>query len=125
MTTTTATKPAPKKRTKRSFSAEEKTRAVLSIWTERRKPADVCRELTITAALLDLWQKKAMEAILTAMEPRQGPEARAPLPPRIEKILNRQVKIEPVSKLVRRLSELQDGKEPAKKPAPVPSNPKS
>ena len=42
-------------RIKREFAATEKARAVLAIWTERRKPVQVCRELSITAALLALW----------------------------------------------------------------------
>jgi transposase-like protein len=104
-TTTTPTKTA-RKRTRRTFSAEVKTRAVLSLWTERRRPAEICRELQITGNLLDLWQKKAMEALLTAMEPREGVEESPSLPARIEKILRKQVSKEPVSRLVRHLDAL-------------------
>lgn len=109
-------KTGAKKRTRRSFSAEQKTRAVLSLWTERRKPAQICRELSITASLLELWQKKALEAIIVAMEPDRGPQVRAELPPRIEKILDRQTSGVPLTKLARRLEQAQDAR-PARKPA--------
>jgi len=34
-------------------TAEEKCRAVLSVWTERRKPGEVCRELGVAWSLLN------------------------------------------------------------------------
>jgi transposase-like protein len=97
----------PETKTKRIFSAEQKTRAVLEVWTESRKPAQVARELEITATLLDLWQKKAMKAILTAMEPRKSDPTKQPLPPRLENILTRQVQRAPLTRLAKRLEEVQ------------------
>src|SRR3972149_1294959 len=51
-------------------TAEEKCRAVLSVWTERRKPGEVCRELGVAWSLLNHWQERAMEGMLLALQPR-------------------------------------------------------
>ena len=51
-------------------TAEEKCRAVLSVWTERRKPGEVCRELGVAWGLLNQWQGRAMEGMLMALQPR-------------------------------------------------------
>ena len=51
-------------------TAEEKCRAVLSVWAERRKPGEVCRELGVTWSLLNQWQERAMEGMLLALQPR-------------------------------------------------------
>jgi len=53
-----------------SHTAEEKCRAVLSVWTERRKPAEVCRELGVAWTVLNQWQERAMEGMLLALQPR-------------------------------------------------------
>jgi len=53
-----------------SHTAEEKCRAVLSVWTERRKPAEVCRELGVAWTILNQWQERAMEGMLLALKPR-------------------------------------------------------
>src|SRR4030042_4360114 len=38
------------------YTAEQKCRAVLSVWTERRKAGEVCRELGVGWSLLNQWQ---------------------------------------------------------------------
>jgi transposase InsO family protein len=48
---------------------EEKCRAVLSVWTERRKPGEVCRELGVDWGILKQWQDRAMEGMLMALQP--------------------------------------------------------
>lgn len=53
-----------------SHTAEEKCRAVLSVWTERRKPAEVCRDLGVAWTILNQWQERAMEGMLLALKPR-------------------------------------------------------
>jgi transposase-like protein len=53
-----------------SHTAEEKCRAVLSVWTERRKPAEVCREVGVAWTVLNQWQGRAMEGMLLALKPR-------------------------------------------------------
>lgn len=107
MTTKTPTQKKPAK-PRRIFSSEQKTRAVLEVWTESRKPAQIARELEITTTLLDLWSKRAMKAVITAMEPREGDPGREPtLSPRMERLINHQAKKRPVSRLVQRLGTMQ------------------
>jgi len=58
------------KKGRSSYTAEEKCRAVLSVWTEKRKPGEVCRELGVAWAVLKQWQERAMEGMLLALQPR-------------------------------------------------------
>jgi len=51
-------------------TAADRCKAVLSIWTEKRKQTEVCKELSIPWNILDHWQKRAMEGMLQALEPR-------------------------------------------------------
>lgn len=62
--------------TGRNWRVEEKCRAVLAVWTERKKGSDICREMSISGALLNQWQERAMEGLLEALEPR-GPRQSA------------------------------------------------
>jgi len=55
---------------RKGHTAEEKCRAVLSVWTERRKPAEVCREVGVAWTVLNQWQERAMEGMLLALRPR-------------------------------------------------------
>ena len=82
---------ARKERTVRS--AREKCQAVLSLWTGRRRPSEICRELGVPANLLNSWQERAMEGMLGALEPRtRRQEDRGPmLDPRMEKLLERKM----------------------------------
>ncbi len=59
-----------KKRQTINHGAMEKCRAVLAVWTERRKPAEICREMQIPWMVLAQWQKRAIEGMLQALEPR-------------------------------------------------------
>jgi hypothetical protein len=80
-----------KERTMRS--AREKCQAVLAIWTARRRPSEICKELDIPSNLLSCWQERAMEGMLQALEPRtRRQEDRGPiLAPRMEKLLDRKL----------------------------------
>ena len=94
MSSNTAEK-AKKERTVRS--AREKCQAVLAVWTARRRPSEVCRELGVPANLLNGWQARAMEGMLAALEPRtRRQEDRGPLlDPKMEKLLEqRMVRLE-------------------------------
>ena len=86
-----AVEKAKKERTVRS--AREKCQAVLSLWTHRRRPSEICRELNVPSNLLTQWQERAMEGILGALEPRsRRQEDRGPLlDPRMEKLLTRKL----------------------------------
>jgi transposase-like protein len=80
-----------KERTVRS--AREKCQAVLAMWTGRRRPSEICREMDIPGNLLLGWQERAMEGMLQALEPRtRRQEDRGPmLDPRMEKLLERKM----------------------------------
>lgn len=78
-----------KKRPSVNYGAMERCRAVLSIWTERRKPAEVCRELSIPWMVLSMWQKRAMEGMLQALEPRMNLDRGPALSPRLQVMLEK------------------------------------
>jgi len=86
-TNTTRKKTAPKAR--RSFAAKQKCEAVLSVWSERRKPAEVCREMQIPWQQLNNWQDTAMKGMMLALDPKRSPDGQrlAPVSPRVEKLL--------------------------------------
>jgi transposase-like protein len=75
-----------------SIPAAEKCRAVLSVWTERRKPAAVCRELGIKWTILMHWQNRALEGMLQALEPRRNLAQGAALSPRLQTLLDHREK---------------------------------
>jgi transposase-like protein len=68
---------------------EEKCRAVLSVWTERRKPGEVCQELGVDWGVLKQWQDRAMEGMLMALQPRVQVERGVALSPRLAVLLKR------------------------------------
>lgn len=51
-------------------SAMERVQAVLSLWTERRRPSEICREMSVNAAALSQWEERALTAMRLALEPR-------------------------------------------------------
>lgn len=78
-----------RKRQVLQYGAMEKCRAVLSVWTERRRPAEVCRELSIPWMVFASWQKRAMEGMLQALEPRVRLEKGPALSPRLQRMLEK------------------------------------
>jgi len=89
-------------------TAEEKCRAVLSVWTERRKPGEVCRELGVAWALLNHWQERAMEGMLSALQPRiPVMEKTVALNSRLAVLLERKSRTGGMKRLERRLARLQ------------------
>ena len=108
------------RKTRRVFSARMKCEAVLSIWAERRKPAEVCKELGIKWTSLRHWQDRALSAMMEVLEPRsmeaaqQGPA----LTPKLEQLLERaQRRMSPLNKLQKRLERLQTTEPPPPPPA--------
>ena len=100
------------------YSAQQKCQAVLSVWSERRKAAQVCKEMGIRGALLTHWQERAMEAMLKALEPKsQGGQRLPALGPRLEKLLLRRVlkREGKVAKLRERLEKIQQQTKPVAK----------
>jgi transposase-like protein len=89
-------------------TAEEKCRAVLSVWTERRKPGEVCQELGVAWSLLNQWQERAMEGMLLALQSRVAViEKRVALSSRLAVLLERKSKGGAMKGLERRLARLQ------------------
>jgi transposase-like protein len=98
------------KKTRREFTAREKAQAVLSVWSEKRKPSEVCRELGIAWSNLRHWQNKAMEGMISALEPRtREEEQKGPaLASGLEKLLETtSEKLTGASKLSKRLEKVQ------------------
>ena len=73
-----AAKSNKRRRTRTQHDAQTKCEAVLAIWTERRTPSDLCKELNVTWSQLSTWQDRALEAMLEALEPRRGRNAEQP-----------------------------------------------
>jgi hypothetical protein len=97
------------------YTAQQKCRAVLSVWTERRKPGEVCRELGVGWSLLNQWQERAMEGMLMALQPRVlMMENKVALNSRLAVLLERKSKGGVMKGLERRLAKLQGN--PAKQP---------
>ncbi len=88
-------------------TAEEKCRAVLSVWTERRKPGEVCQELGVAWSLLSQWQARAREGMLLALQPRVPVEKAVALNPRLAGLLERKSKVGVMKGLEQRLARLQ------------------
>ena len=111
------------KRERVVHSAREKAQAVLGFWTERRRIAEICRELKITPNQLSQWQDRAMEGILAALEPRTGKaqEQKPALPAKLERLLLRKTALEAPSRLTKRLTALAQAKE-SEKPSPNAPN---
>jgi transposase-like protein len=109
----TASKGKAKRRSYRQFSAKEKSEAVLSIWTEKRKPSEVYRELGITYAMLSQWQEQALLGMLTGLEPRvRKEEDRGPaLNPKLRKLLGKKAleREGKLSKVQQRLEKVRAG----------------
>jgi len=88
-------------------TAKEKCRAVLSVWTERRKPGEVCRELGVAWTVLNQWQERAIEGMLLALQPRAAVDKTVALNSRLTVLLERKSKGGAMKELERRLTRLQ------------------
>ena len=99
-----------RKRYTLNYGAMEKCRAVLSIWTERRKPSAICREMQVPWMVLAQWQKRAMEGMLQALEPRVSLDKGPALSPRLQTMLEKKRLSLLGSRLEKTLSRAQDAK---------------
>jgi len=89
----TETKTAKKRRAWKVYSAKEKCRAVLSLWSGRRTPSALCREMEMNWGALHGWEKVALEGIMEGLDPgwkKEGVEG-IRLGKRIEKLLEKAV----------------------------------
>jgi transposase-like protein len=98
-----------KNKTKRqistNYSAMEKAQAVLAVWTERCKAAEVCRQMQINNMTFHHWQNRAMEGMLQALESRVNLAKGEVLSPRLQALLHKRV-LNP-NKLEKRLQQIQ------------------
>jgi hypothetical protein len=88
-------------------TAGEKCQAVLLLWTERRKPGEVCREMGVAWGILQQWQDRAMEGMLMALQPRVQVERGVGLSPRLAVLLEKKSQAGLMKGLDRRLKKLQ------------------
>ena len=97
-----------KTRIRRIFTVEEKLRAVLSVWTERRTGTEICQEMKLSWALLDRWQNQAMEGMLAALEQKKK-ETNPILKTRLRKLLDKKLssRSDGIVKLEERLETVQ------------------
>ena len=91
-----------------NFSANEKAQAVLAVWTERCKPADVCKQMNIKWVTFQYWQTRAMEGMLQALESRVNLSQGQVLSPRLQSLLQKQQRPSNLTKLSSRLEQLQN-----------------
>ena len=87
-TVTTVKKPR-KRRPKRTFSAEQKCRAVLCLWSSNQSALAICRDQGISYNQLDKWQMQAFEAMVEALKPKVKESSQTVLSPRIQRLLAR------------------------------------
>lgn len=81
-----------KKRNRNNYSSQQKVEAVLSVWTEHSSQTDLCKSMGISSMTLQKWQETAMQAMLEALEPVNSKQQSKPLSPRLENLLNRQIR---------------------------------
>jgi hypothetical protein len=90
--------------------ALDKAQAVLAVWTERCKPADVCHQMQISWITFQQWQDRAMEGMLQALESRANLSQGGALSPRLQQLLQKQQRAPQIGKLSQRLNQLQSAK---------------
>jgi transposase-like protein len=101
-----------------SYPASEKVQAVLAVWTDRCKAAEVCRQLKINFMTFQHWQRRAMEGMLQALESRVNLSQGQVLSPRLQALLASRQRQLNTAKMARRLEQIQLARteEPAAKP---------
>jgi len=87
-------------------SASDKVQAVLAVWTERAKPAEVCRQLGVNPITFSQWQNRAMEGMLQSLESRVNLAAGQCLSPRLRQLLTQRSQSAAMGKLETKLAKL-------------------
>jgi hypothetical protein len=85
----------------------DKAQAVLAVWTDRCKPAEVCRQLQTNWITFNHWQTRAMEGMLQALESRVNLAQGEALSPRLRSLLQKQQRAVSLGKLSARLEQVQ------------------
>jgi hypothetical protein len=85
---------APPRRHMPTYSAKEKAQAVLALWSGRRSPSALSKELELSWATINTWEKRALGGMLTALDPnwKQAAEGRPALPRRVERLIEQTLK---------------------------------
>jgi len=101
-----------------SYPASEKAQAVLAVWTDRCKAAEVCRQMKINFMTFQHWQRRAMEGMLQALESRVNLAQGQVLSPRLQALLASRHRQFHAEKITSRLEQIQlaRNEEPAAKP---------
>ncbi|HMH07804.1 MAG TPA: hypothetical protein VK579_14075 [Terriglobales bacterium] len=98
-------------------SAPDKVQAVLAVWTERCKPAEVCRQLNINWVTFNQWQQRAMEGMLQALESRVNLSKGEALSPRLQALLQHRQRTVTAARLTNRLDQINKIANPSLTPA--------
>lgn len=101
---------------RKTWSVEEKCRAVLAVWMERKKSYEIWLEMGVKGSLLNQWQDLAMEGMLDALEPQRmkGISTNAVLGCKVRKLLDRKARLREsgsVLKLQKKMLKLQEKNE--------------
>lgn len=116
--TTSEKKTERKKRTPSpQVSAPDKVQAVLAVWTERCKPAEVCRQLNVNWITFNHWQQRAMEGMLQALENRVNLTKGEALSPRLQALLQHRQRAVTATKITSRLEQINKLANPTLTPA--------
>ncbi len=113
METKTKNSPTTSNQTRRprqpvpSYPASEKVQAVLAVWTDRCKAAEVCRQLKINFMTFQHWQRRAMEGMLQALESRVNLSKGQVLSPRLQALLASRQRQLNTGKIASRLEQIQ------------------
>lgn len=109
-------KQPPRKRAARSqLSAQDKCQAVLSLWTEKARPSDLCRELKVNYMVLNHWQERALEGMLQALTTRVDLGTGSVLSPRLQALLEKRQQATGVQRLEKRIERMQEEARAARK----------
>ncbi len=78
----------------RTYGAKEKAKAVLALWSGRRSPSALTKELGVPWSAINQWEKRALSGMLTALDPtwKQEAEGQPSLPRRVEKLIEKALK---------------------------------
>ena len=99
------------------INAPDKVQAVLAVWTERCKPAEVCRQLNINWITFNHWQQRAMEGMLQALENRVNLTKGEALSPRLQALLQHRQRAVTATKITSRLEQINKLANPSLTPA--------
>ena len=99
---------APRQTPSSTYNSQQKVEAVLAVWTERCKAAEVCRQMQINVMTFHQWQQRAMEGMLQALEGRVNLANGEALNPRLRTLLQKQHRAKSAAKVSARLEQIQN-----------------